>query len=133
MQSVSVQNIPIEKKPSIMIVDDDPDILDALSFVLQDEGYAVSATENGDDIEELDRTDSALPDLIILDVFLSHKDGRVICKALKSRNVTQQIPVIMISAHPGADMSTKAVGANEFLPKPFEVEDLLTLVHKYLT
>ncbi len=116
----------------IAVVDDDPDVLDALQMTLEDEGYDVTATEKGEYAENLPDTNENLPDLIILDVLLSGKDGRTICQKLKSQQETRHIPIIMISAHPNAKQSVKEVGADDFLAKPFDVDELLALVAKYL-
>ncbi len=116
----------------IVVVDDDPDILDALQMTLEDEGYDVTTTEKGEYAENLRGTNGNLPDLIILDVLLSGKDGRTICQKLKSQPETRHIPIIMISAHPNAKQSVKDVGADNFLAKPFDVNELLALVAKYL-
>lgn len=116
----------------ILVVDDDPDILDALQITLEDAGYDVTTTEKGDYAENLRDTNGGLPDVIILDVLLSGKDGRIICQKLKSQEDTKYIPIIMISAHPDAKQSVKAVGADDFLAKPFEIDDLLAKVEQYL-
>ena len=116
----------------ILVVDDDPDILDAIQFALEDEGYTVTTSEKGEYAESLRDGNGGLPDLIILDVLLSGKDGRLICKKLKGQEETRHIPIIMISAHPGADRSVREVGADDFLAKPFEVEALLAKVAGYV-
>ncbi len=115
----------------ILVVDDDPDILDALRFLLEFAGYDVKTTDKGEYAENLRDTNSGLPDLIILDVLLSGKDGRLICQKLKSQQDTKHIPVIMISAHPNAKQSVAAVGADDFMAKPFDADELLELVVKY--
>ncbi len=116
----------------ILVIDDDPTILDALRFTLEFSGFEVITSEKGDYAENLKDSKDQFPSLIILDVLLSGKDGRTICKKLKSDKKTKAIPVIMISAHPGADKSVKEVGADEFLAKPFDVDVLLELVKKYV-
>lgn len=115
----------------ILIVDDDPDILDALQFMLEEEGYQVRATEKGDYAEQLPKDSTELPDLIILDVLLSGKDGRTIAQKLKSDQKTKQIPIIMISAHPTAEDSARRCGADDFLAKPFDIQILLDKVKNY--
>lgn len=115
----------------ILVVDDDPDILEALQFLLEYAGYEVKTTEKGEYAENLRDTNGGLPDLIILDVLLSGKDGRLICQKLKSQEETKLIPIIMISAHPGAKHSVAAVGADDFIAKPFDADDLLEKVAKY--
>ena len=116
----------------ILVVDDDPDILDALQFTLEDAGYDVTTTEKGEYAENLHDSNGGLPDIIILDVLLSGKDGRIICQNLKSREDTKHIPILMISAHPAAKQSVKAVGADDFLAKPFDIDELLAKVASYL-
>ena len=115
----------------ILVVDDDPDILDAIRFLLEDEGYTVTTTEKGEYAENLHDGNGGLPDLIILDVLLSGKDGRTICRTLKSRPDTQHIPIIMISAHPDAEMAAYDVGADQFVAKPFDMFHLLELVEQF--
>lgn len=116
----------MNRAPRILVVDDDAAILDALRFMLEDEGYDVRTSEKADYAAFM--PDGNLPDLIILDVLLSGKDGRTICRQLKSQPETRNIPVVMISAHPDADRSVREVGADAFLAKPFSVEDLLDTV-----
>lgn len=116
----------------ILVVDDDPDILDAIRFTLEDEGYAVTTTEKGEYAESLHDGNGGLPDLIILDVLLSGKDGRAICRHLKSRDETRHIPVIMISAHPNAAESAEAVGADAFLAKPWDIDTLIALIAHHM-
>jgi DNA-binding response OmpR family regulator len=111
----------------ILVVDDDPDILDAIQFVLEDAGYTVQTSLKGESAENIDKLDS-MPNLLILDVLLSGKDGRTICRKLKSQAKTKNVPIIMISAHPGAQQTVKAVGANDFLSKPFDISMLLKKV-----
>jgi len=111
---------------------DDPDILDALRFTLEDEGYAVTTSEKGEYAESLHDGNGGLPALIILDVLLSGRDGRTICHHLKHRDDTRHIPIIMISAHPDAAASSAEVGADAFIAKPWDIDALLALVARYL-
>lgn len=117
---------------NILVVDDDPDILDALQLTLEDAGYEVTTTEKAEYAENLRDTNGGLPDVIILDVLLSGKDGRIICQKLKSQEDTRHIPILMISAHPTAKQSVQAVGADGFLAKPFDIDELLAKVAEYL-
>ncbi len=120
-----------QQAKKILVVDDDPDILDALKFLLEFDGYEVKTTEKGEYAENLRDTNGGLPDLIILDVLLSGKDGRLICQKLKSQLDTKHIPIIMISAHPNAKQSVAAVGADDFMAKPFDADELLSMVMKH--
>src|SRR5579862_8594973 len=114
----------------ILIVDDEPDILEFLQIILQEEGYAVTTSDKGEFLEQLHN--GGLPDLIIVDVLLSGKDGREIVKHLKSQQETRHIPVIMCSAHPSAEETSRVAGAEDFIAKPFEIDLLLTKVTAYL-
>lgn len=117
---------------NILVVDDDLDILDAIEWMLEDAGYRVQTSDRGDYAETLPEVGTTLPDLIILDVLLSGKDGRTICKFLKSEPNTRQIPIVMISAHPSAAKSVRAVGADDFVAKPFDIDVLLSTVQRHL-
>ena len=112
----------------IIVVDDDEGILEAFQILLESEGYDVQTSSDGDILAKLE--DDNLPDLIILDVLLSGKDGREICKLLKDNPKTKSIPVLMVSAHPNVTESAKASGANEYIPKPFDMDELLSKVKK---
>jgi CheY-like chemotaxis protein len=114
----------------ILVVDDDPDILDFLHDLLELEGYTVAVSAKVDYLEKLQN--GGLPDLILLDVFLSGRDGREIVKSLKNQEETWLIPVIMFSAHPSAEATARAAGADDFLAKPFDLDELLEKVTHYL-
>lgn len=105
-----------------MIADDDPGIVDAVEMLLEFEGYQVTSTVDGSTV--LDMKDE-LPDLLLLDIWMSGEDGRDICKKLKSIDTTKNIPVIMISASRDIKASALAAGADDFLAKPFEMDELL--------
>jgi DNA-binding response OmpR family regulator len=106
----------------IMIADDDPGIVDAVELLLEFEGYQVSSTVDGATVLELK---DELPDLLLLDIWMSGEDGRDICKKLKQIEITKNIPVIMISASRDIKESAMAAGADDFLAKPFDMNELL--------
>ena len=112
-----------------MIADDDHAIVDAVQAMLEFGGYNPSYTYNGSTILEM-RDD--LPDLILLDVWMSGTDGRDVCKALKKQANTRNIPVIMISASTDLENSAKEAGADDFLEKPFDMDDLLSKIDFHL-
>lgn len=111
---------------TILIVDDDPDILEALQLIFESVGFTVRTTPKGEETFAL--VQRFHPDAIMLDVLLSGVDGREICKALKADEATKRIPVIMISAHPVAHISTIAAGADKFVSKPFDMHTLIQTV-----
>jgi DNA-binding response OmpR family regulator len=114
----------------IHVVDDEPDILEVLQLLLCEEGYEVVTSERGDFLDHLDC--SRLPDLILLDVLLSGRDGREIVKVLKSQQKTRHIPVLMFSALPSAEETVLQAGADAFVEKPFQIEALLELIASLL-
>lgn len=116
-------------KKKILIIDDDPDILEAVELLLQLEGFSVSTSTKGEDAETIKGN---YPDLILLDVLLSGKDGREIAKKLKKQDTTKQIPIVMMSAHPTAQRTIKEYLADDFIPKPFDFEYLLNKIKLYL-
>jgi len=118
------------KQKKILVVDDEPDILEFLQVIMEEEGYIVATTTKGEYVERLH--DGGLPDLILLDVLLSGKDGREIVKRLKQQEETHHIPVIMFSAHPSAEETARVAGADDFVAKPFEIDILLNKVARYL-
>jgi CheY-like chemotaxis protein len=115
----------------ILVVDDDPDILEFLQALLEDTGYTVHTAEKSDGLEQLQRGEP-VPAVIILDMLLSGKDGREVVKQLKGREHTRAIPIIMTSAHPSAEQTAYAAGADDFLAKPFDLDDLLVKIARYI-
>jgi DNA-binding response OmpR family regulator len=111
----------------IMIADDDPAIVDAIELLLEFEGYQVSTTIDGSTVLDMKME---LPDLLLLDVWMSGEDGRDICKKLKQSELTKNIPVIMVSASHDIKESALAAGADDFLAKPFQMNELLGKIKK---
>jgi DNA-binding response OmpR family regulator len=111
---------------TILIVDDEPDIALVLVTTLEDVGYTVVAVERGDDLERILASDT--PDLILLDMLISGRDGREIARHLKAHEATHRIPILMLSAHPSAEREARGAGADDFLAKPFDLELLLEKV-----
>jgi CheY-like chemotaxis protein len=118
------------QQKKVIVVDDDPDILEALQAMLEDAGYLVLTTEKGEYLEQLHN--GRLPDLILLDMLLSGKDGRDIARFLRGQEETKNIPIVMMSAHPSAEAATRVAGATDFIAKPFEMDALLKKVAQYI-
>jgi DNA-binding response OmpR family regulator len=114
----------------IIVVDDDDGILDAIELMLVSSGYEVEKSADGEILEKL--TKDNFPDLILLDVLLSGRDGREICAKLKKNARTKHLPIIMISAEPTAEEGVRMSGADDFVSKPFEIQELLEKVKKYI-
>lgn len=120
----------MNEQKRITIADDDAGILDAVGMMLEMEGYQVNATLNGNTILNFEQE---LPDIYVLDIWMSGSDGRELCKKLKATEKTKNIPVILISASNDLKRSAETAGADDFLAKPFEIDTLLAKIEKALT
>ena len=112
----------------IVIAEDDEGILDSMKIMLEMEGYEVKTTVDGKDLHDLK---ADLADLLLLDIWLAGMDGRDICKKLRSQEHTKHLPIILMSASKEAGKTAKEVGADDFLEKPFELDELVAMVAKY--
>ena len=103
----------------ILVVDDEPNVVRTLTFVLKKEGYDVSSAENGE--EAIARVKESKPNLMFLDVMMPKKNGYEVCKELKSDSGLSDIHIVMLSAKGQEADRDKALslGANEFMSKPF--------------
>lgn len=111
----------------ILVVDDDPAILEVIKIILEENEYEVKTSQDGKIFGEIKKNP---PDLILLDVLLSGIDGRNITRDLKKDKNTKKIPIVMISAHPSADKTVFKAGANDFVAKPFDIDHLLEVVDR---
>lgn len=114
----------------ILVVDDDIDILSVMEILLSMKGFDVEVTSKGENT--FPKIESFKPDLILLDVLISGHDGRAICKQIKTNQLTKNIPVIMFSAHPGAASTITEYGADDFIAKPFDVNNLMKKINGQL-
>ncbi len=111
----------------ILAVDDDSDILEVLQLILEDSGYEVDTLSDGHYL--FDKIRDHVPDLILLDIMLGNLDGRELCKRVKTKQETQDIPVILVSAsHNITDTLNQRGAPNAFLAKPFDINELLDMI-----
>ena len=117
-------------KKTVMVVDDDPAILDVCRIVLEDEGFKVKTYQSA---KHLYKLNNDRPDLILLDILLAGEDGREICSLLKKNPKTKSIPVILFSAHIQEKIGERkgADQADYFIPKPFDVNELVSIVRRF--
>ncbi len=113
----------------LLVIDDDEDI-SAMLFLLLRSKFEVASIIKSEDIFQ--RIRSFEPDIILLDVFLTGYDGRVICKQLKFHPSSKHIPVIMLSGHDEVYDSISKYGADDFILKPFEADQLFSKIEKQL-
>jgi CheY-like chemotaxis protein len=120
-----------EGRARVVVVEDELEILDFTRFVLEREGYdVVSVTSGAEALKVID--DDA--DLVILDIVLADADGIEICRALKQRESTAHVPVLMVTAMTGEAMerNSLAAGADGYLVKPFGLDEFLQKVRLHL-
>jgi len=116
-------------KKKILVVDDDAAIVEAIQMMLEMSGYEVITSTDG---KILYRMDHKMPDLVLLDIWMSGVDGRDLSLFLKKNKKTRAIPVIMLSANNDAESIAKKAGADGFLSKPFDMQELLDLLERFL-
>jgi DNA-binding response OmpR family regulator len=114
----------------ILIVDDDPDICTMIKMVLEYHGFAGIEADNEEKVDKI--LSSQHIDLIIMDMLLSGADGTDICRRIKNDKEKSSLPVLMFSAHPTARETCLAAGADDFIPKPFEMNDLIARVNFFI-
>ena len=126
-----------EGKRYILVVDDDPDLVETISMMLESKGYEVGKAYDGMEGEEAIK--KRRPDLIILDIMMPRKDGYVLCAELKANEETRDIPVVLLTAVGEAVPSTRythadgmATEADEYIPKPIDSENLLKVIENLL-
>ena len=112
----------------VMVVDDEPSIRDLIVAVLEDEGYDVVAATNGRRALEL--MPSERPDLVIMDIMMPEMDGREAYRRLRDLPDLAQTPVVLMSAATAPGRLGPRAAA--FLPKPFDLDHLLTTVARVL-
>ena len=117
----------------ILIADDEPNIVTALEFLLQKEGYEVAVARNG--AEALESIERDPPDLVLLDVMMPVTSGYEVCRRLREREDLRAIKVVMLSAK-GRDAEVAkgmAMGADLYVTKPFSTRELMAQVRALLS
>jgi DNA-binding response OmpR family regulator len=114
----------------ILVVDDDPGILESLQYLLEDAGYEVITSEDGKICHR--NFNGHKPSLILLDYWLPRENGGEITRKLKSRDDTKHIPIIIVSASYNIRELVDVAGADDFIPKPYDMNVLLEKVEKHI-
>ena len=119
-------------KKKILVVDDEVDLVETIRFPLEMEGFQVLVSYNGEDALNQARKES--PDLILLDIMLPKLDGYKVCRLLKFDERHKHIPILMLTAKTQArDQQTgMETGADEYITKPFDIDQLMEKVKAYL-
>ncbi len=119
-------------KKTILVIEDEQHVRQLVSRLLEKNGYAVETAFDG--LDGLRKLEELEPDLIIADVMMPNLDGLTFTKALKARRETRSIPLIFLTAKsdPLSMIEGINVGAKYYITKPFQIEDVLSKVHKVL-
>ncbi len=116
----------------ILIVDDEPNIVISLEFLMKKEGFEIAVANDGD--EALAKVASFNPDLILLDVMMPKKSGFEVCEALRADPARAGLQIVMLTAK-GRDTEVAkglAIGADAYVTKPFSTKDLVVKVKSML-
>ena len=122
----------LKKEVRILVVDDEPDVLELVVFHLKKEKYKVAIADNGDKALKIAR--EQVPNLIILDLMLPGISGLEICQLLKQNPKTTEIPILMLTARAGEEDRVRGLelGAHDYVTKPFSPRELVLRVNNLL-
>lgn len=117
---------------SILVVEDEPNIVLSLQFLMKKEGFDVRVAQDGD--QAIAEVESRKPDLILLDVMIPKRDGFDVCQTIRANPAWNSIHIIMLTAK-GRDIDREkgiALGANDYVTKPFSTRELIVKVRQVL-
>jgi two-component system alkaline phosphatase synthesis response regulator PhoP len=124
-------------KKYILVVDDDPDLVESVSMKLESENFTVEKAYDG--VEALDKIKEKQPDLVLLDVMMPNKNGYELCDELKGDEQYKDIVVVLLTAVGDAVTSTnythidgKTTMADDFIPKPIDLDKMVEIVRDNL-
>jgi CheY-like chemotaxis protein len=118
------------KKASVLICDDDQDILEVTRTVLELKGFHVNTLSDCNDIVQV--VNSLRPGLILMDLWIPDVGGAMATRLLKSEEDTRNIPVVLFSANNNIEKVAVECGADDFLRKPYDIKDLENKVEQFL-
>lgn len=117
---------------NVLVVDDEPNIVLSIKFLINQQGYVVRTAKNGEEaLQELSRQ---IPDLILLDIMMPKPDGYEVCQKIRATPEWKDIPIIMLTAK-GRDVEKQkglAMGADDYITKPFATHELVAKVRAIL-
>ena len=113
----------------ILVVEDDPQVARLIALVLQRSGYESQVVADGE--SALDRALELKPAMIFADLTIKGMGGEVLCSTLKSNPDTRGIPYVVVSGDRDIAEKARVCGADDYMGKPFEFDDLIRLVNKY--
>jgi DNA-binding response OmpR family regulator len=117
---------------SVLVVEDEPNIVDSLSFLMKQAGFGVQVARDGD--AALRVMESRVPDLVLLDVMLPRRDGYEVCRAIRSNPAWGDVKIIMLTAK-GRELDRRKgleLGADDYVTKPFSTRDIVERARRLL-
>lgn len=119
-----------ETTRKVLIVDDEPNIVTALEFLLKRSGYEVRLATNG--AEALEQVEAFRPDVVLMDVMMPIKSGFEVCQRMRERPELAQIKIVMLSAKGSEAEVSKglSLGADLYITKPFSTQELVTTINR---
>ena len=115
----------------ILVLDDSPAIVDSIEMMMELEGLTISKFYKGSDMLNA-LNPEAKPDVILMDMWLSGEDGRDICRTIRADENLKDIPVVIMSASRGLEQSALDAGANDFIAKPFDMDEISVKIQNIL-
>lgn len=112
---------------SVLVVDDDTDLLEMVAIVLRNSGMEVETLYAGSSL--FNKLADKMPDIVVMDIYLGDTDGRHLCRQIKTSDEYSSLPVILYSAGIITPESVQSSGANQFLAKPFQIDQLINTIH----
>lgn len=123
-------NVKPGNENKVLVCDDDEAVLEVTRTILEMKGYSVVTMNNCDHV--VDRVEEEQPKLILMDLGIPPKGGKTATEELKHDPHTREIPIIIFSASPNISSETNKTEADDYLEKPFNIEELENKVEKYL-
>jgi two-component system alkaline phosphatase synthesis response regulator PhoP len=127
----------MSNQPLILVVDDDPDLVESVCMKLENETYRTAKAYDG--VEAWEKIKEERPDMLILDVMMPNKNGYQVCDEIKKDDVYKDITVLLLTAVADAVTSTNYTHvegisnlADDFIPKPIDMDKLMEIVHDYI-
>jgi len=118
---------------TVLVVDDEPNIVVSLEFIIKQAGYDVRVAHDGE--AALESVAEKVPDLILLDVMMPKRDGFDVCQTIRANPAWTAVPIIMLTAR-GREIDREkglALGVDDYITKPFSTRDIVTLIRQRLS
>ena len=117
-------------KKKILVVENDKDILNIISYILEDEGYEVESLRSVKGL--IEKIYSYKPDAILLDIIVPGVEDSEICQVIKKTKNINHIPLVVLTTHPVVTASIKEICADEVISKPFDINNLVQIISNQL-